>query len=232
MSAQLTVYLLKDFIENTLDLSGQVESAVFDGTNTTITTCDIFHLRESMTVLLDDVAYTVLSVDQELNTFTVAGDLTGSFIYEVPNPFFFWGTPRQAQTELSNTDPASKYPFVYLKEIIRERNFDQFASLERESDVRLFFLDEMNKMDWHTVELYSNVLIGLNKLVDAFITQLRASSKFYLQETTFERVNHSDFGLNIIDNEGHLSALFADNLSAVDLSFTLPVRSCCTCNNC
>ena len=230
MSTPLTVYLLKDFIENTLDLSGSIISSVFDGTNTVLTVCDIFHLREDLGGLFDGVTpFVVLSVDQDLNTFTVLGDQTAALVFSVANPFYFWGTPLQANTELSNTAPAAKYPFAYLKEIIKERNFDQFASLVRESDVRIFFLDEMNKQDWHTVEMYSNVLIGLNKLVDAFITQLRNDQRFFSQLTTFERVNHSDFGLKIVTNKGHIEPLFADNLSGVELSFTLSVRSCCAC---
>ena len=232
MSTPLTVYLLKDFFENALDLSGEVLSAIYDGTNTVITACDIFHLREQMSVLIDGSPYVVISVDQDLNTFTVAGDLSASVGFVVSNPFYFWGTPLQAQTELSNTAPADKYPFVYLKEIIKERNFDQFASLERESDVRIFFLDEMNKQDWHTAELYSNVLVGLNKLVDAVILQLRADTRFFTESTTFERINHSDFGLKIVTNQGHIEALFADNLSGVEFVFTLSVRSCCACDNC
>ena len=232
MSQKLTVYLLKDFFESTLDLSGEVVSAVYNNPNTLVTVCDIFHLREGMAVLLDAVEYVVLSVDQENNTFTVAGDLSASEYYEVPNPFYFWGTPLQAQAELSNTAPVDKYPFVYLKEIIREKNFDSFSSLVRESDVRLFFLDEMNKQDWHTREMYSNVLVGLNKLADAVISQLRADGNFYMEKTTFERVNHADFGLKIVTNKGHIEALFADNLSGVELVFSLPVRDCCTCNNC
>ena len=230
MSTPLTVYLLKDFIENTLDLSGEILSAVYDGTNTVLTVCDIFHLREEMNVTLDGkFIIPVVSVDQDLNTFTLLGDYSTATTYAIDNPFYFWGTPLQANTELSNTAPAAKYPFAYLKEIIKERNFDQFASLVRESDVRIFFLDEMNKQDWHTVEMYSNVLIGLNKLVDAFITQLRNDQRFFSQLTTFERVNHSDFGLKIVTNKGHIEPLFADNLSGVELSFTLSVRSCCAC---
>lgn len=231
MAQDLTVYLIKDFIESTLDLSGQILGSVFDGTNTVLTVCNLFNLRAGMVVQVDSLPYTVLSVSHANETFTVVGDLTGTFLYEVPNPFYFWGTPMQGQTEISNTAPVDKYPFVFLAELMRERNPGEFSPIVRESDVRLFFLDEMNKQDWHTRELYSEVLIGLNKLVNAFISQLRASAQFYTEQTTFERSNRSDFGLQFATNTGSVQALFADNLSCVELSFTLSVRRCCACLN-
>ena len=228
----LTVYLLKDFFENTLSLQSNAKEVVFNDPNSTITVCNIFSLRAGSIVLIDNVAYTVISVNHSDESFVVEGDLTGAMLIEVPNPFFLWGTPIQANTELSYKRQ-DKYPFIYLKEIIRETVFSELSGLNREASVNLFFLDEMNKSDYHTREFYSEVLIGLNKLVDEVIRQLRLDiSNFHLIDTSFSLTNHSDFGLNIINTKGHVKALFSDNLSAVELSFVLPIKRGCKLCNC
>jgi hypothetical protein len=225
----LTVYLLKDFFESTLSLQSNVTNVVFNSPNSTITVCNIFNLRAGSIVLIDSVEYTVISVNHSAESFTVLGDLTGAIQITLVNPFFLWGTPIQANTELSYKR-VDKYPFIYLKEIIRETVFNEKAALNREATISLFFLDEMNKSDYHTREFYSEVIIGLNKLVNEAIRQLRLDiSNFYLVNTDFNLTNHSDFGLNIINTKGHVKALFSDNLSAVELSVTLPIKKGCKC---
>ena len=231
----LTVYLLQDFFENTLSLTGDVLDTFFDGTNTKITVCNIWNMRPQILVspvqrivLVDNVEHTILSINHIQNSFTILGDLTGSLTYLLPNPFYFFGTPRNANVEIANTSVQDKYPFVYLKEVIKEKMFNSLSGLDREASIRLFFLDEMDKENWHTKEMYSEVLIGLNKLVREVIKQLKTDlGNFYLVETEFDIINHADFGLLIQDQKGYIQSLFSDTLSGVELSFTLTIKKGC-----
>ncbi len=229
--------MLEDFFNNTLSLTGEVLSfsnyAQGESQFTKLYTCNIFHLRKGMSVNVDGILYTVVSVNHSENSFVVEDTITDPFLFIVPNPFYLFGTPINANVELSNTDASIKYPFIWLKELIREKIFNENAGFDREAQIELFFLDEMNKEDWHTKEFYSEVLIGLNKLVNEVIRQLKQDiSNFYLTETEFDVINHGDFGLLIQPMRGHIKSLFSDNLSAVQLSFTLTIKKGCKCLCC
>lgn len=229
----LTVYKIKSFFDS-LVYTMQVESVVYEATYSTITVNNLYFLVAGKDIVINETAYTVASIDFCTNSFTVQADLTGIEVTEIQldNPFFVWGTPLQAQTEISNTF-SNKYPLIYLKEIIREKQMDVFSGIDRESEIKIFFLDEMNKADWHTREFYSELLVSLNNWVDYVISQLLSNTSFYTDETVFERVNHSDFGVKIVSSQGHIQSLFSDFLSAVELGFTLKIkRGCCDCSNC
>ena len=233
----LTVYLLEDFFINTLSLTGDILSlsnyAQGNSLFTKLYTCNIFHLRKGMIVNVDCIEYTVVSVNHSENSFTLETDLSEASSFSIANPFYLFGTPINANVELSNTDASIKYPFVWLKELIREKIFSDYAGFDREAQIELFFLDEMNKEDWHTKEFYNERLIGLNKLVNEVIRQLKKDiSNFYLTETEFDVINHGDFGLLIQPMRGHIKSLFSDNLSAVQLSFTLTIKKGCKCLCC
>lgn len=241
----LTVYALKYFFENTLNLTGEVNDfEVFEENSidyTRIYTCNIFNLRPQIVgstverlVFVDNVEYKVVSIDHSNNSFVIKDNLLEATTYKVPNPYFFWGTPINANVELSNTPPSEKYSFVFLKEIIRERIFGKKQALDREAEIRLFLLDSIDKENWHTKEFYSEVLVGLNKLAREVIKQLEKDiANFYLDETDYNLINHGDFGLLIQDQKGYIKSLFLDTLSGVELSFTLPIhKDCKCCSNC
>jgi len=235
----LTVYALKYFFENTLDLTGEVKDfEVFEENSidyTRIFTCNIFNLRPQVVgstvqrlVFVDNIEYNVVSIDHSNNSFVIEANLLEAATYKVPNPFFFWGTPINANVELANTPSSEKYSFVFLKEIIRERVFSKKAALDREAEIRLFLLDSMDKENWHTKQFYSEVLVGLNKLAREVMEQIgKDIANFYLDETDYNLINHGDFGLLIQDQKGYIQSLFSDTLSGVELSFTLPIKIGC-----
>jgi len=237
----LTVYSLKYFFENTLDLTGEVNDfEVFEENSidyTRIFTCNIFNLRPQIVgstvqrlVFVDNIEHNVVSIDHSDNSFVIQANLLEAVTYKVPNPYFFWGTPINANVELSNTPSSQKYSFVFLKEIIRERVFNKKAALDREAEIRLFLLDSMDKENWHTKQFYSEVLVGLNKLAREVIKQLEKDiGNFFLDETDYNLINHADFGLLIQDQKGYIQSLFSDTLSGVELSFTLPIKIGCKC---
>jgi len=221
---KLTVDIMEEFIAG-LDLSGKVNSFSDDGTNTTILVDKTFHLRGKMQVDIDGSDHEVVNVVNNTSV-EVAGLVASPQNYTVPNPFYFHGTPMATNDQIHGKRDANKVPMVYLYEILRERDMNIDSRVVRESDLRLFFLDNADYSDWETDDHYSKRLVGLNNLVDFFIEAGRADRCcFYLYETTFTRINHVKWGV-WKNNAGHEKRLFDDNLTGVELSFTLPLRNC------
>lgn len=222
---KLTVDILEDFI-NTLNLTGVVNSFSDDGTNTTLEVDKTFHARTGMQLNVDGTDYPIVSVVNN-QSIVVAGIVPTPTNYTVPNPFYFHGTPIMTNANhISGAREANKVPMIYLYEILRERDMRIDSKIRRESDLRLFFLDSANFEEWNTDDHYSNRLLGLNNLVNEFEEAARNySCCFYLYNTDFTRINHVNWGI-FFDNAGHKKQIFDDELTGVELSFTLPLINC------
>lgn len=222
---KLTVDILDDFIQS-LDLSGQVLSFSNDGTNTTLNVDKTYHARENMILTVDTVDYNIISVVNN-TSIVVESVIANPLVYSVQLPFYFHGTPIATNNHISEADHKDKVPMIYLYEIIREKQKDIFSSIDREADLRLFFLDTADFDEWTTDDHYSKRLLGLNNLVDAFIIQaISFRSQFFLNETEFTRINHVKWG-KFTDLKGHIVNIFDDELTGVELSFTLQIRKSC-----
>ncbi len=221
---KLTVDILEDFIAS-LSLSGDVLSHSDDGTNTTINVAKTYHARRRMQVNIDGTDYEIVSVVNN-QSIEVVGVIADPVNYVVPNPFYFHGTPVMTNSHINGAASSDKVPMIYLYEILKERDKSPNNKVVRESDLRLFFLDSANFSEWDTDDHYSQRLLGLNNIVDAFIEQARAYiCCFYLFETDFIRINHVNWGV-YSDNQGQKMRIFDDDLTGVELSFTLPLKNC------
>ena len=222
---KLTVDILDDFIKS-LDLSGSVTGFSDDGTNTTLEVRSTYHARRGMFLNVDGDDYRILAVVNN-TSIEVEGLIPNPLAYRAPNPFYFHGTPMMTNANhISGAKDADKTPMIYLYEILRERDMSRNSRVSRESDLRLFFLDNADFDTWDTDDHYSKRLVGLNNLVDAFEVAAEAyTCCFYLFETSFTRINHVNWGI-WRDNSGHEKRIFDDNLTGVELSFTLPLRNC------
>lgn len=221
---RLTVDIMDDFIAS-LDLSGPVLSYSDNGVNTTINVEKTYHVRRKMLVVIDGMSYEVVSVVNN-TSIEVVGVIPSPSNYTVPSPKYFHGTPLMTNSHIVGARHSDKVPMVYLYEILREKEKNPGSNIVRESDLRLFFLDSANFAEWDTDDHYSQRLLGLNNLVDAFITAARANKCcFHLFETDFIRVNHANWGV-YVDGQGHKQRIFDDDLTGVELSFTLPLKNC------
>lgn len=221
---KLTVDIMEDFI-NTLDLSGKVLSFSVDATNTTIVVEKTYHARKKMLINIDSTDFEVVSVVNN-QSIEVVGVIVAPLNYTVPNPFYFHGTPILTNTHISGAKEDQKVPMIYLFEILKEKDIKEDSRIVRESDLRLFFLDSADFEDWSTDDHYSKRLLGLNNLVDEFIEAARNfSCCFYLFETDITRINHVNWGV-WRNNAGHEQRIFDDDLTGVEVSFTLPLKNC------
>lgn len=227
MSTQI-VDIIDTFLSG-LDFSQEILSHSDDGTNTTIEVANLFHSRAKLTIDIDGSDYTIVSVT-EPDTIVVSGVIADPLVATIQSLFYFHGTPYATNSHLSAIrDWRNKVPFAYLLEIIRERVFGEADSVnEREADIRLFLLDDANFEDWTTDEHYSKRINGLRRTSD-FIVQELGSSSLFNDINFVDVISHAKFGV-YVDNKGHENSVFDEQLSGVEMRFTLPVIKNLKCN--
>lgn len=220
----LTVNILEKFIVR-LEMKGKIIAIQRASDSTKILVDKTYHARKEMQLDVDGVIYEILDVVFN-ESITVKGVVKSAVNYIVPVPKYFHGTPIMTNAHINGAAEGDKLPMIYLYEIIKERDKREESNIVRESDLRLFFLDNADFSDWDTDEHYSKRLLGLNSLVDFFIKKARKNTcEFYLFKTDFTRINHVNWGM-FVNNQGHKKRLFDEELTGVELSFTLPLKLC------
>ena len=222
-----TVDIIETLI-NELDFTYTIKSNTNDGTDTTLVVSDTFHSRKGLTVNDGSTDYTIKSVDHDTKTIIISGVVSG--VITLQSPFYFHGVPYKVNDNLSKIRlTKNKLPLIYLYEIIREREIrDELSAIEREADIRLFFLDESKYAEWDTDQHYSLAITPMKNLVNLFLENLRDNNKIGLIEDS-TIINHANFGTFVTD-QGHVSSFFNERTSGVELDITLPILKDLTCS--
>jgi hypothetical protein len=138
----------------------------------------------------------------------------------LPVPFGITGTKMNANIEWlkADSDLTKKTPIIWLLEMIRFTTFGRGSSVEFESDLRLFFLDETDAVNYYTMDHRNNVVQPMNKLIDEFIDVILSNPIFKPVERV-DRFTFSRFGVE--RENGAFQNVLDANLSGVELRFTL-----------
>jgi hypothetical protein len=196
----------------------------------TVTVCDTLNLREDLTFTLNLVTYKVISISGNSVTFATATlPLKGDLIFP-KKPFYFHGTPIATGNELAIIgNSTDKLPMVYLLEIIQDSFPNELtSSIDRETTVRLFFLDEANFEDWDTDQHYSQAIQPQANYALAFRKYLQNHRSIGLLQGSTDLIYRAKFGLSVTQN-GVSRNLFAENLSGVEMELTLPIKKSLDC---
>ena len=138
----------------------------------------------------------------------------------LPNPFYLSGTKIAANNEWSKVTNSlmAKTPIVWLLELIRFKRYGRESSIDFESELRLFFLDETNVTQYYTSDHRSNVVVPMTQLGDAFLSTLAQNRAFKVIEQS-EFITFSRFGVE--QDQGVFKNILDANLSGVELRLTL-----------
>jgi hypothetical protein len=147
-----------------------------------------------------------------------ANDLDG-LIY-LPEPYWITGTKLAANMEWTkgNASVLNKTPLIWLVELIRYRKFGRESTVNFESDLRLFFLDETNVTQFYTADHRDNVVYPMEQLVNEFIEVIKANKSFETIEN-YEVITFSRFGVE--QQNGMFKNILDANLSGVELRINL-----------
>lgn len=160
---------------------------------------------------------------------TGATDLVKRQVLTLRSPQFLFGTHYSANNEyvLKGNDNRVKLPLIWLVETIRETEFDRTKSLERKSDLRLYFLDDNNPKQYLNADYRANVVTPMLGLKDEFIKVVQSNVLFDLlgdwQIRPITRFGNED-------EKGSFENILDDNLSGVELTISLPIFKNKNCN--
>ena len=138
----------------------------------------------------------------------------------LPNPFYLSGTKIAANNEWSKVTNSlmAKTPVIWLLELIRFKTYGRESTIDFETDVRLFFLDETNVTQYYTSDHRSNVVMPMTQLVGEFMESV-ARSRSYQTIDQYEIITFSRFGVE--QEQGVFKNILDANLSGVELRVTL-----------
>jgi hypothetical protein len=146
------------------------------------------------------------------------GELDGTFY--LINPFFITGTKRATNKEwtLADSNLENKLPLIWLLEVISETGYGRNSAIEKEIDVRLFFLDETDPSQYYTKDHREQVVIPMQKLMLEFLAVVEQNRKYQ----TVENYRYRTFSRFGVEQEtGVVQNVLDANLSGVALEVTL-----------
>lgn len=227
--------VLPDIIDNFLQslvLKSRVLATYYSAENnqTSLEFENIYCTREKQ-IVKDGQAneYAVIEVNNKTNLLNFEGNLQNLFgeIIYFPMPKFLHGTPIETNNSLNSLEDIQEYqPLIYLYQTTKETFKSIDSSLERESQIVLYFLDNANFEDWTTAEYYKKRILGLHKLAIFFIEKAKQYKRFYLDETDFVLLDEIKFG-NFVTMKGTTKNIFDQFLTGKRLEFVLPIRKSC-----
>lgn len=234
--------MVKETVDIVNDLINELEIKVnfdqvfdnLDGTYT-ISTKNTGYLFPTYEFQLSGVNYKVLNqAGKEFefnNKFTVKGNAApiGSYLI-MDNIKYYHGTVIATKEELKQKELSKdKFPMAFLLEVLDDEfNNEDDSSIDRESQIRLFFLSETDESNWNTNEHYEYSIKPMRNLVYNFIYHLNRSNKIG-KFNSYNAINHAKFGV-YVSGQGHTKRIFNDKLSGVELRINLPIKKSRNCS--
>lgn len=141
-------------------------------------------------------------------------------VIQLPIPYFISGTKLATNSEWTKATPnlLQKTPLIWLLEVIRLKGFGRQSTMELETDLRIFFLDETNVAQYYTADHRENVVYPMEQLAMEFINTIGRNRNFKTIEE-YEMITFSRFGVE--RDNGVFQNILDANLSGVELRIRL-----------
>lgn len=200
-----------------------------DGTYT-IALCNTYWLNTMETVTIDSVEFTDLVVVKDTSLTVTGVSIPTALTFFLDVPSYYHGTVIQTNEEITASSPnvTARTPMVYLLEIMSDDFKSDEDSLERTSDLRLFFLTEADEKNWKTDTHYTDAIDPMRKMVSFFVDEVLKKSKGLGKIEEYTVTNHANFGVYTTD-KGHTKKIFNDSYSGCELRITLPIKADMSC---
>ena len=212
--------MTKDVSQAVEDLVNQIDTyllAMYDPILEKSFTCDTSYARVGK-YITDTVNGPLLITEIDTDVYLVAGNATG--VLSLPEPYFVPGTKISANNEWTkvSNDLTTKTPLVWLLHDVRYQRFGRESVYEWESDLRIFFLDETDIVNYYTKDHIDNVVLPMSKLAEKFIEVVK-NNRNYKTIDNYEIINFTRFGTE--QTGGYFQNILDANLSGVELRIKL-----------
>ena len=147
--------------------------------------------------------------------------------FTLREPTFLHGTASSVNSEyleISNKT-REKTPFIWLLRGYTDEFYGEMNGKDRDSTVRLFFMDETNADKWLNDDHDVNAINQMSSLCDLFIDVIQASPAFD-DLTNWRVTDRPRFGVEVT-NQGSNGQIIDEDLSGVELNITLPIFKIC-----
>jgi len=136
------------------------------------------------------------------------------------SPFWISGTHIATNNEWAKASAnlLSKTPLAWLLEALRMQKYGLGSTIDFDSDIRIFFLDETDIVNYYTADHREQVVEPMEELAKGFIDAVASNRKFKTIED-YEMLTFSRFGVERSD--GMFQNILDANLSGVELRVTL-----------
>lgn len=213
----------------TLDAQNNQWVDNLDGTFTLLI-CRTYWLDTLEEVTINEVVFPVASVVNDVSITVTSATVPDNTIITIPNPFFYSGTIIQSNNEISNSskDVSARTPMAYLYRDIEDTFLPADSVIERETPIRLFFLNEENFEDFTSEVNSETVLEPMRQMAYYFVDEiLKKNKQIGKIDENYNIRDYSKFGVDNIS--GYTQNIFNDQYSGVELSITLPILVDYTC---
>jgi hypothetical protein len=150
-------------------------------------------------------------------------------VINLPNPYWITGTRTATNREwtIKDNNLLDKTPIVWLLETLRFRQYGRQSTFDFDADLRIFFLDETDPVNYYTADHRENVVFPMQNLANEFISTIARLRQFKVIED-YELITFSRFGVE--QQAGMFQNILDANLSGVELRITLTMyKANCKC---
>jgi hypothetical protein len=150
-------------------------------------------------------------------------------IITLPTPYWITGTRTATNREwtIKDNNLLDKTPIVWLLETLRFRQYGRQSTYDFDADLRIFFLDETDPVNYYTADHRENVVYPMQNLANEFINQIAKMRQFKVIDD-YELITFSRFGVE--QQTGMFQNILDANLSGVELRITLTMyKANCKC---
>ena len=212
--------MTKDVSQSIEELVGQINSTITGVYNAIDLRTDVCNTKWARVgkYINDPINGSLLITEIDYDTYLVAGNANGTLT--LPAPYFVPGTKIAANmewTKISN-DLTTKTPLIWLLHDVRYRKYGRESVYDWESDLRIFFLDETDIVNYYTKDHIDNVVVPMSKLADEFINVVNVNRNYKTLDD-YEIINFTRFGTET--ENGYIRNILDANLSGVELRITL-----------
>jgi hypothetical protein len=224
-----TVDIIEDLLGQ-IDLTINIDECIDNGDGTyTIKTCNTRHLQECKDIHIDGRKYRIVSLEKDASIKLKGRRKPEVDSFQAYSPKYFHGKAIDTNAELSMVDDKDEItPLVYFTEIYTDRFYPNDELVERETDIRMFFLTTANYEDWITNDHYDKVIKPMRDLAYNFIETLEKSKIIGKFASYYDLTNHAKFGIYLL-RKGAEKRIFNDNYSGVEFRVRLPILKDMTC---
>lgn len=219
-------------IVNAIDNTISIDSMSVVAGKLRIYTCDTKWLRVGKKVSgkilggsIKEAYVTAIDVDKyfEIDNVNILSDIL------IPKPTSMFGTRTATNNEWNLKTPnlMDKTPIIWCLELVNETHYGAEASLERDIEMKVFFLDETDILNYYTKDHRTQVVKPMIALAHAF-KKVIDKNMLFKSIPQFNVLGFSRFGTENVT--GMIENILDANLSGTSVQFTLSkYKESCKC---